>query len=64
MVELGTWAANCRLRWVERGIGVGLFSPWVFHRVRRVHRWNRWRLWLCRWDGMGGLLGGAKREIG
>ena len=34
----------CRLRWVERGIGVGLFSPWVFDSVRQDHRlgWVAW----------------------
>ena len=34
----------CRLRWVKRGIGVGLFSPRVFDRVRQDHRlgWVAW----------------------
>ena len=34
----------CRLMWVERGRGFGLFSPWVFDRVRQDHRlgWLAW----------------------
>ena len=40
----------CRLRWVGRGIGVGLFSTWVFDRVTQDHRWGGvvWGTVCCR----------------
>ena len=39
-----------------RGIGVGLFSPWVFDRVRQDHRWGG-----VGWGGVG--WGGVQCDL-